>query len=387
MGRLFFISIVSILFIISCKKVEENPTYKIELSNNQVFKKNQKQVWRDTIFYSISGTIEENYRFVLVQSSNISESFDDNSYSKSQYVEIVEQTPNYLIYQVNPESSSSSSSYKYASLFLIANGEVIDNVDLSIKFVTSSSNNNGTDDGWLIYKSGSSTIKKYDFGTSLSSSVYSSSSTIYDLKISPDAQNLAYSTYSSIYYRTITGGYINSHSSAYPGAIGFTSSNDLFYIDGNYHYQYTNIANSTNKNYTYISGLRDFVSASNSYYYNINYSSGKLYIKQGNASTLYSSYNTLSDITIDDQNKILLFVEDGTKLKKLDLNSNSVTTLYSVSSSNEIKNPDFNQDGTKIAFVIENKGYGDIYTMSVNGNNVVNLTNTSSVDEDLPNWK
>lgn len=379
MRRLFFISFVSILFItFSCKKVEENPTYKIELQKNQVFKKNRSQVWRDTIFYSISGTTEENYRFVLTQASESYALEDYHSYSRSQYVTIVQQTPNYLIYEVDPSNSSSyysSSEYSYVYLFLVANGEVIDNVDLSIKFVTSSSNNtNGTDDGWLIYKSGSSIIKKYDFATSLSSTVYSSSSTIYDLKISPDAQNLAYSSYSTIYYRTITGGYINSHS-AYPDAIGFTPSNDLFYIDGNYHYQYTNIANSTSKNNTYIYGLRDFVSAPNSYYYNINYSSYYYTIYRGNSTSLYTSSNILTDITIDDQNTTLLFVEDDTKLKKLDLNTNSVTTLYSVSSSSEIKNPDFNEDGTKIAFVIENyNGYGDIYTMSTNGSNVVNLS-------------
>lgn len=389
MRRLFLIVLVSLLFIgIACKKIEENPTYKIELKSS-IFNKNSTKVWRDTLFYSISGATEENYRFALKQinaESSNSSSIYSNSYD-DENIKIVDQNPNYLVYEINPKSTYySSKEYTDVMIFLIANGEIIDDVVLPIKYVTNTSNSTG-DDGWLIYKYGSSTIKKYDFNLLLHSTVYSAPSSIYKLKLSPSANHFAYSRYSSIFYHQINGVINNSESSTYADDIGFTTSNELFYIDGNYRYEYINIYSSTSKSSLYIYGLRDFVSAPNSYYYNINYSSSQYSIKQGNASTLYSSYSTLDDLTIDDQNTTLLFVESGTKLKKMNLSTRIVTTLYSVSNG-KIKEPDFKGDGNKIAFVVENySGYGDIYTINVDGTNVINLTNTSSIDEDLPNWK
>lgn len=370
MRILFFTTFVSILFIVSCQKIEENPSYKIELKSNQVMKVHKTEMWRDTIFYSIIGAKEENYRFVLHYS------YHDNysGYNDvDKYVRIVDQTPNYLIYEVQPNF------YSNIILYLTTNGDIIDQVELPSKYIV---NPYDVKTGFLLYSTDANEVKRYDFEMQKHSLVSSFNNSISFLKLHPSGKYYATRTASSIYYQSIQGITINQVSTSYVYDLGFNQKGQLFYITSNRVNFYSDIENSTTTYSMSVPDVNYFESAPNDYYYNI---SENYYIKEGNSIEMYYSYRYPKDLAINKEGTVLLFVDDSDQLMTIDVNTKVIKTIYTNEdyySYSKIEDPDFNEDGTRIAFSMN----GDIYMINTDGTNLENITNTPNIIESNPNW-
>lgn len=154
--------------------------------------------------------------------------------------------------------------------------------------------------------------------------------------------------------------------------------------------KYLNIYNSST-NYECAS-----ISSSSSYYYGYTYNHYVDYTLNGYTTTVASksssySYYNLSNVKISPNSKYVSYIEyDGSYyyLKVYNISSKSTTTVYT-NYYYGISGYSFSPDGTKIVLSAYNSSNSsdDLYVVNSTGGTATNITNTSSYDENSPDWK
>lgn len=412
MNRICVIFLVTIALFSACKKSEVELSYTVSLASDSTITTSKNGEWIDTLYYSIKPIDTEEVFVSIIGKYDGSSS----SSSQSQYnFEILDQTDSYVVYK-SLSKIEIGGSFSDVSVVFTANSNIISSHLLDVKYVTGTSVTGGEvvkyPTNFIIYSeqlsSYNSNIKQYDVDTKKTTTNLLDkdidNGEVENLALTKDGESMLIYGNGDFEYYSVNGGNLEEDINGYyhiDMGIGDNDTRYYFSSQGYLYYASTNSLTYSSKyveegNYydlisgTYLSSSEYYTIQHYDYYYSSYPDRSIIYDKNGNE--LYDVETTddyyLDDLRISDDGKYLAFVEDDTKLKILTIATKQVKTIYSVTSG-QISSPDFNGAGTYLAFSYRNSNYSynDIYTISVTGTSITNITNTSDTNEYYPQWK